>query len=127
MKKMAHERLKFIDESGVTTGLTGLFGRAAPGVRVRERVPKNYGQSTSVVSLIGIGGVETTMLVQGAFDTLVFDAFGENFVRPCLKAGDILVSDNVRSAPSEPHRRNGGELRGASHLAAALLARLFAD
>lgn len=95
MKKMAHERLKFIDESGVTTVLTRLFGRAAPGVRVRERVPKNYGQSTSVVSLIGIGGVETTMLVQGAVDTLVFDAFGENFVRPCLKAGDILVLDNL--------------------------------
>lgn len=124
---MAHERLKFIDKSGVTTGLTGLCGRAAPGVRVRERVPKNYGQSTSVASLIGIGGVETTMLVEGTVDTLVFDAFGESFVRPCLKAGDILVLDNVRSAPSEPHRRNCGELQGASHLAAALLARLFAD
>jgi len=34
-------RLKFIDESGVTTVLTRLFGRAAPGMRVRESVPKN--------------------------------------------------------------------------------------
>jgi len=99
MKKTAHERLKFIDESGVTTVLTRLFGRAAPGARVRERVPKNYGQSTSVVSLIGIGGVETTMLVEGAVDTLCFDAFGENFVRPCLKADDILVLDNLGALP----------------------------
>ena len=95
MKKVVHERLKFIDESGVTTVLTRLFGRAAPGERVRESVPKNYGQSTSVVSLIGIGGVEATMLVQGAVDTLVFDAFGEHFVRGCLKAGDVLVLDNL--------------------------------
>ena len=58
LKKIAHERLKFIDESGVTTLFTRLFGRAAPGARVVEAVPKNYGQSTSVVSLIGIGGVE---------------------------------------------------------------------
>ncbi len=90
-----HKRLKFIDESGVTTVLTRLFGRAAPGRRVREAVPKNYGQSTSVVSLIGLGGVETTMLVEGAVDTLVFNAFCENFARPCLKVGDVLVLDNL--------------------------------
>jgi len=95
VKRIAHERLKFIDESGVTTILTRLFGRAVPGERVREAVPKNYGQSTSVVSLIGITGVETTMLVEGAVDTLAFDAFGENFVRPCLRTGDVLVLDNL--------------------------------
>lgn len=95
MKKVVHGRLKFIDESGVTTVLTRLFGRAAPGMRVRERVPKNYGQSTSVVSLIGLSGVETTMLIEGAVDTLVFNAFCENFVRPCLRAGDVLVMENL--------------------------------
>jgi len=41
MKKIAHERLKFIDESGITTVLTRLFGRAAPGIRMREAIPKN--------------------------------------------------------------------------------------
>ncbi len=81
----------------MTTILTRLFGRAAPGERVREAIPKNYGQSTSVLSLIGIAGVETTMLVEGAVDTLCFDAFGENFVRPCLRTGDVLVLDNLRA------------------------------
>lgn len=95
MKKVVHERWKFIDESGVTTVRTRLFGRAAPGERVREAVPKNYGQSTSIVSLMGIGGVEAAMLVEGAVDTLVFDAFGDHFVRGCLKAGDVLVLDNL--------------------------------
>lgn len=95
MKKVVHDKLKFIDESGVTTVLTRLFGRAAPGIRVREAVPKNYGQSTSVVSLFGLAGVETTMLVEGAVDTLVFNAFCENFVRPCLRVGDVLVLDNL--------------------------------
>lgn len=95
MKKIVHNRLKFIDESGVTTVLTRLFGRAAPGERVQEAIPKNYGRSTSVVSLIGLAGVEATMLVEGAVDTLVFNAFGENFVRPCLKTGDVVVLDNL--------------------------------
>jgi hypothetical protein len=99
MKKIAHERLKFIDESGVTTLCTRLFGRAAPGERVVEAGPKNYGQSTSVVSLIGVGGVETTMVIEGAVDTLVFDVFGEHFLRPCLKDGDVVVLDKSAYPP----------------------------
>lgn len=95
LKTSAHERLKFIDESGVTTTLTRLFGRAAPGERIVEAVPKNYGHSTSVVSLLGVGGVETTMVIEGAVDTLVFDAFCENFLRPCLQIDDVGVLDNL--------------------------------
>ena len=95
MKTIAHERLKFIDEAGVTTVLTRLFGRAAPGERVVEAVPKNYGQSTSVVSVLGLGGVETTMVIEGAVDTLVFDAFCEHFLRPCVQVGDVVVLDNL--------------------------------
>ncbi len=97
LKSIAHERLKFIDESGVTTVLTRLFARAVPGERVGEAIPKNYGQSTSVISLIGLAGVETTMLLEGAVDTLCFDAFCENFVRPCLQVGDVVVLDNLRA------------------------------
>lgn len=48
-----------------------------------------------MVSLIGLAGVETTMLVEGAVGTLAFDAFGEQFVRPCWRAGDVLVLDNL--------------------------------
>jgi len=95
MKTIAHEQLKFIDEAGVTTTLTRRFGRAAPGERVVEAVPKNYRQSTSIVSLIGVGGVETTMLIEGAVDTLVFDAFCDHCLRPCLKSGDVVVLDNL--------------------------------
>lgn len=94
---MAHERLKFLDESGVTTVLTRRYGRAARGERVIEAVPKNYGQSTSIISVLGLSGVETTMLVEGAVDTLCFDAFCERFLRPCLQAGDVLILDNLRA------------------------------
>ena len=95
MKQVEHERLKFLDESGVTTTLTRRFGRAAPGQRIGEAVPKNYGLSTSVVSVIGVGGVETAMIIEGAVDTLVFDAFCEHCLRLCLRDGDILVLDNL--------------------------------
>lgn len=95
MKQVEHERLKFLDESGVTTNLTRRFGRAVPGERIGEVVPKNYGSSTSVVSVIGVGGVETAMVIEGAVDTLVFDAFCDQCLRPCLRDGDVLVLDNL--------------------------------
>jgi hypothetical protein len=38
MKTIAHERLKFIDESGVTTVLTRLFGREYEGKTLRENL-----------------------------------------------------------------------------------------
>lgn len=95
MKQVRHERLKFIDESGVTTNLTRRFGRAVPGQRVGEAVPKNYGPSTSVLSVIGVSGVATTMVIEGAVETLVFDAFCAQCLRPTLQAGDVLVLDNL--------------------------------
>jgi transposase len=104
MKQVGHERLKFIDESGVTTTLTRRFGRAAPGERVGEAVPKNYGSSTSVLSVIGVNGVETAMIIEGAVDTLVFDAFCDQCLRPTLQAGEVLVLDNLGA-----HRASGIE------------------
>lgn len=95
MKQVVHEHLKFLDESGVTTNLTRRFGRAVPGERIGEAVPKNYGPSLSVVSVMGVDGVETAMVIEGAVDTLVFDAFCEHCLRPCLRDGDVLVLDNL--------------------------------
>lgn len=95
LKKIVHSRLKFIDEAGVTTVLTRLRGRAAPGKRVREPVPKNYGQAPSILSLMSLAGVETTMLVEGAVDTICFDVLCQKFLRPCLQVGDIVVLDNL--------------------------------
>lgn len=95
MKQVVHERLKFLDESGVATNLTRRFGRAAPGERVGEAVPKNYGSSTSVLSVLGVEGVETAMVIEGAVDTLVFDAFCDQCLRPCLRTGDVIVLDNL--------------------------------
>ena len=104
MKQGKHERLKLLDESGVTTNLTRRFGRAAPGERMGEAVPRNYGPSTSVVSVSGIGGMETAMVIEGAVDTLVFDAFCNQCLPSCLRAGDVLVLDNLGA-----HRASRGE------------------
>ncbi len=38
-------RLKFLDEAGSNLAMTRLYGRAAPGERVFDSVPQNYGKT----------------------------------------------------------------------------------
>jgi transposase len=88
-------RLRFIDEAGVNLALTRLYGRAPKGERLVERVPRNYGEQTSIVSDLSLSGVAAIMTVEGAVDTLVFDTYVEKLLRPTLRAGDVLVLDNL--------------------------------
>lgn len=75
--------------------MTRLRGRAAPGERVSDRVPRNYGQQTSVISCVGLEGVTATMTVEGAVDTLCFNEYVERVLRPTVAEGDIVVLDNL--------------------------------
>ncbi|HLM60530.1 MAG TPA: hypothetical protein VK308_06995 [Pyrinomonadaceae bacterium] len=40
MKQLRHERLRFSDEAGADTILTGLYARAVGGERTTEAVPR---------------------------------------------------------------------------------------
>lgn len=95
MKKVGHERLRFLDEAGATTILTRLYARAIGGSRTSEAVPRNYGASTSMISTIGCRGVEATMTIEGSVDTLVFNAYCEQVLRPSLQLGEVIVLNNL--------------------------------
>ncbi len=41
IKRVRHERLRFLDEAGATTILTRLYARAIGGARTGEAVPRN--------------------------------------------------------------------------------------
>lgn len=81
--------------------LTRLYGRAAPGVRVVDSVPQNYGENLSLRAALSSAGVSAPMTVNGAVDTAVFRAWVEQGLGPTLKPGDIVVRDNlaVHQAP----------------------------
>jgi transposase len=88
-------RLIFIDEAAVNTAMTRRFGRAAPGERVVESVPRNYGEQTSMISAIGLRGLIATMTLEGAVDTLAFNAYINEVLGPKLDKGDVVVLDNL--------------------------------
>jgi transposase len=58
-------------------------------------VPRNYGEQTSLISSLSLAGAEATMSITGAVDTLVFDAYVEQVLRPTIRPADVIVLDNL--------------------------------
>ena len=105
-------RLKFIDEIGVHIGLTRLYGRAEPGVRVSEGTPGRSGTHYTVIAALGWSGPSEPLLIAGSMDRLVLDAYVEHELAPRLLAGDIVIWDNLSVHQSE-RARQLIEARGA--------------
>jgi transposase len=88
-------RLKFIDESGVNLALTRLYGRAPRGQRAIGSAPINYGQNLTLIGALGSQGLDALLWIEGATDGEVFRAYTERVLCPTLRAGDIVVMDNL--------------------------------
>lgn len=98
------KHLKFIDESGRNLGMTRLFGRAEPGVRVDETTPDYSGPHYTVIAAPGLKGVEAPWILAGALDTVAFEAYGESELAKTLRRGDLVVLDNLSAHKSEKAR-----------------------
>jgi ABC-type cobalamin transport system ATPase subunit len=88
-------RLVFVDEMGVHTSLAPLYGYSAKGERVRLSVPRNRGKNTTLLASIGLDGMGETMAVEGSTDRWVFEAYVEHALAPALRAGQVLIMDNL--------------------------------
>jgi transposase len=106
-------RLKFLDEAGSNIAMTRLYGRAAPGERVFDSVPQNYGENITMLACLSASGLSAPMTVEGAVDGLVFRAYVEQVLAPTLEEGDILVMDNL-GAHKVKGIREAIEARGAT-------------
>lgn len=94
-RDLNHGRFLFVDESAVNTAMTRRYGRAPRGQRVYDSAPRNYGAHTSIIGALSLRGLVATMTVEGAVDTLCFDAYVERVLAPQLRRGDVVVLDNL--------------------------------
>jgi transposase len=88
-------RLVFIDEAGAHVAMARLHGRAAPGERATGAVPQNWGENVSMISALGREGLRASLTVAGAVDGEVFLIYLREVLCPTLKAGDVVVMDNL--------------------------------
>lgn len=80
---------------GIHVAMTRAYGRAARGQRVVATVPDCRGENLSVLGSIDLAGHTTVLAVDGAVDREVFDLYVCECLAPTLKAGDIVVWDNL--------------------------------
>ncbi len=88
------KRVFFLDETGVTTALTRLYGRALGGSRAVGSAPKNYGKQINILSAMNRSGVVASLAVTGSVDSTVMSIFVREILLPVLKPGDLIVMDN---------------------------------
>lgn len=93
------DQLVFLDESSAKTNMTRLYGRAPVGERCYFAAPQGHWHTTTLLSAIRSTGVmkEATVVFDGPADASVFRSYVEQCLAPALRAGDIVVMDNLAS------------------------------
>jgi transposase len=89
------EKLVFIDETGATTKMARLYGRAPRGERCRAAVPHGHWKTTTLTAGLRIGGLAAPMILDGPMDGDAFRAYVAQVLVPELESGDVVVMDNL--------------------------------
>ena len=91
------ERLIYLDESGVTTSMTRLYGRCVGGRRIHEATPGGHWKILTILSAMSMRGMVATMTIEEPTDGDIFLAYVEHLLCPVLRPGDVVVMDNLSS------------------------------
>lgn len=108
-------KLIFIDETGLSTKMARLRGRAPRGERCRAGVPHGHWKTTTFTGALRLTGMTAPFVYDGAMNGNVFLAYVEQVLVPTLEAGDIVVMDNL-PAHKAAGVRDAIEAAGASLL-----------
>jgi transposase len=89
------ERFVFVDESGLHTSLTRLYGWAPHDRRALGRVPRNHGKNTTLVAALTPQGLGAPWTIEGAIDTPAFERYVKEVLGPTLRPGQVVILDNL--------------------------------
>ena len=92
---MDPDKLVFIDETGASTKLARLYGRAKRGTRCHAPIPHGHWQTTTFTAALRRTGLTAPMTLDAAMNGAAFEAYAEQVLAPTLQPGDIVVMDNL--------------------------------
>jgi transposase len=105
----------FVDETGASTKMARLRGRATRGERCVAAIPHGHWKTITFVGGLTLGGVIAPMTLDGAMHGAAFLAWVEQALAPVLSPGMIVVMDNLPAHKLDAIRRaieaRGAELR----------------
>jgi transposase len=81
--------------------MTRRYARAPKGERAYGSVPRNRGKNTTLLASMSIEGMGAAMAVERSTTQKVFEAYVERFLAPTLKAGQVVIVDNLGAHKGE--------------------------
>ena len=102
----------FLDECGVTTDLLRRYGRSPRGTRLSDHTPCGHWQTHTVIAALRAEGLGAPAVFDGPIDNETFLAYVEQVLVPTLRAGELVVLDNL-AVHKQPAVRAAIEAAGA--------------
>jgi len=90
-------KLVFLDESGINTGMTRLYGRSLSKDRIIDYVTDVRYERISILSSIRANGEMVPLVFEGALNGDLFKEYISECLAPNLNEGDIVIMDNLTS------------------------------
>lgn len=87
--------LVFIDETGASTKIARLRGRAKRGMRCRSPIPHGHWKTTTFTGALRLTGMTAPMVLDGPMTGEWFLAYVEQVLVPTLRPGDVVILDNL--------------------------------
>lgn len=94
---LAAGRLIFLDETSAATDMAPRRGRSIKGQRCVGHAPCGHWRTTTLVCALSTQGLLGPLVLDGPMNGAAFRAWVEQFLAPELRAGDIVVMDNLSS------------------------------
>ena len=91
----------FIDETGTTTKMTRLRGRARRGQRLKMKAPFGHWGTQTFIAALRHDGLTAPWVIDCPMNRKIFEAYVETQLAPTLQRGDIVILDNLSSHKSE--------------------------
>jgi transposase len=88
-------RFVFLDETGASTNMVRLRGRAPRGERLAAAAPHGHWKTTTFVAGLRQSGVIAPYVLDGPTTGDFFRAYVEQELAPELRPGDVVVLDNL--------------------------------
>ena len=95
--RIAPERLVFIDETWTKTNMAPLRGWALRGERLIGKVPHRSWKTMTFLAALRHDRIEAPWLLEGPIDGESFRTYVGRVLLPTLRAGDIVIMDNLGS------------------------------
>ena len=84
-----------MDESSTNVAMVPRYARAPKGERAFGKAPRNWDTNVTLISSITTKGMGPSMSIQGSSDTQSFGLYVREVLAPRLRAGQIVLMDNL--------------------------------